>query len=394
MADGSGEQDEEPREPEGSAARPDHATSTSSSGISASKLYRLRREAAEARRIVESTEHPDPEVIEEAYEASEEAREALRGTDIAEEYLRQNPDRQSVVSLDLLGISDLIEQMQRSIVPDIAGWQQSILGNVNPVLPAIESMQAVLGSAAFDTVRAVQLSGVTSLIETMQAQQTLMFKQIMPTFSVLDTLAPALQQLSGIAEVQRSIIASSAIQEMVSRPLVDLSAILSVLPTQQMLADILTTADYTKALDLSNVLPKAFGLADISTAAHAATVAQQAAADVDDDEAEEAAVQAVLEAIGNELDPQAPPTPEQAVALETVARLIIRLRPNLGDYFTARGWLVGIATNGTLVAFIYLALAQPALLTALFTAATITAGTKWVYNKSSGLLLPSDTDED
>lgn len=294
----------------------------------------------------------------------------------------------------LLGISAVIEQMQRSIVPDIAGWQRNILGNINPVLPAIESMQAVLGSAAFDTVRAVQLSGVINVIETMQAQQTLVFKQVLPTFSVLDTIAPALQQLSGIAEVQRSIIASSAIQEMVSRPLVDLSAILSVLPTQQMLTDVLATADYAKTLDLSNALPKAFGLPNISSAAHAASVAQQAAADVDDDEAEEAAVQAVLEAIGNELDPKAPPTPAQAIALETVARLIVRLRPNLRDHFTARGWLVGIATNGTLAAFIYLALAQPALLGALFTAATITAGTKWVYDKSSGLILPSDTEDE
>ncbi|WP_448062312.1 hypothetical protein [Cellulomonas hominis] len=358
-----------------------------------------------------STEHPDdetePEPVEEATlpatpSESDETEEQVSARDPEDEETGGTGLAGITTGLDilgnintaeLLGISAVIEQMQRSIVPDIAGWRRSILGNINPVLPAIESMQAVLGSAAFDTVRAVQLSGVTSLIETMQAQQTLMFKRMLPTFSVLDTVAPALQQLSGIAEVQRSIIASSAIQEMVSRPLVDLSAILSVLPTQQMLADILTTADYTKTLHLSNVLPKAFGLPNISSAAHAASVAQQAAADVDDDEAEEAAVQAVLEAIGNELDPKAPPTPEQAVALETVARLIVRLRPNLRDHFTARGWLVGIATNGTLVAFIYLALAQPALLGALFTAATITAGTKWVYNKSSGLLLPSDTDE-
>jgi hypothetical protein len=299
----------------------------------------------------------------------------------------------NINTADLLGISGVIEQMQRSIVPDIAGWHRSILGGINPVLPAIETMQAVLGSAAFDTVRAVQLSGVTSLIETIQAQQVLAFKQMLPTFSVLDTIAPALQQLSGIAEVQRSIIASSAIQEMVSRPLVDLSAILSVLPTHQMLSDVLKTADYTKTLDFSNVLPKAFGLPNISTAAQAATLAQQAAADVEGAEAEEAAVRAVLEAIGNELDPEAPPTPEQAVALETVARLIVHLRPSLRDHFTTRGWIVGIATNGTLVAFIYLALTQPALLTALFTAATITAGTKWVYSKSSGLLLPSDTED-
>lgn len=300
---------------------------------------------------------------------------------------------------ELFGGANLIPEMRRSMFPDFNVWQRSWLPDIEdiqrslrPAMPGADALSAVVGNAAFDAIKAVPGSGITGLIESMQAQQALMLKDLVPTFNARDYLAPTLQTLSRFSD----ILASSAIQEIAARPLASVNALLDVLPSQTMLADILATAGLTKSLDLSSILTNAFGFSTMSTAAAAAAVAQQAAAAADDDEdMEEAAVQAVLHAIDDELDPNAQPTPEQTTALRALAHLIVALRPNFRDDPQVARWIIGISSGSTLTALVYLALAHPAILAIFFLVTGIAGSTRWVYDNSTRLFLPpSEDDED
>lgn len=123
--------------------------------------------------------------------------------------------------------------------------------------------------------------------------------------------------------------------------------------------------------------------------------------DVEEVEAEEidqeAALQAVLEAIEVEFDPDSPPTPEEVTALKAFAGLMVILRPSLRDDPEVGRWLVGMTTGTTLQVLVYLAIAHPGILATLFIVTGITSSTKWVHSKATGLFLPGSdeaTEED
>lgn len=108
------EQDEQPEdtaEPVEAVEPAESAPPVPSTGITPSQLYRLRREVAEARRVIDAADKPDPDRIEEYAKAAEEARETLRGTSIAEQYLRLNPHHQSLMSEEMLGSTRYAQQI-------------------------------------------------------------------------------------------------------------------------------------------------------------------------------------------------------------------------------------------------------------------------------------------
>ncbi|WP_448062310.1 hypothetical protein [Cellulomonas hominis] len=177
------EQDEQPEdtaEP-GEAVEPaESAPPAPGTGISASKLYRLRREVAEARRVINSTERPEPEQINEAAQAAEEARESLRGTSIAEEYLRLNPHRQSLVSEETLG--------------SMRYAQQKMAGQFASTYGASSAIQSMVG--ALDAIARHPDSGTSRMLSQMGRASELVARMVPP--ESLSNLSAGVQSLASI----------------------------------------------------------------------------------------------------------------------------------------------------------------------------------------------------
>ncbi|MCB2176142.1 MAG: hypothetical protein KQH57_10075 [Actinomycetales bacterium] len=371
-----GEQDEQP----GDAGPAEAAPTTSSTGISASQLYKMRREVAEARRVIESTEQPDLEHVIEAGEAAEEAGQALASVDLlaASRYAESIAKTfASLYDTSAFAQMALFTSVPEEIASPLRVWDEvvprSALGDmveqINKSISHVYDMPGFASSlaATAESVRSaesvVEVSGIASIAETVDAW----WQSTAAASSILDAVdQSALSQVVEASSIYTktlfdSIGAGSAMAQIASEAmsgaigsLIDSPAYVGLRSTLYDDATFSGLHSFMEQTDLSGLASLAQrALGDVPLGALEEAAARLRSEDLDEEEFEDAAIQALRET-DEDFDPDAPPTPEEVAATEAFVQLLMLLRPDLTDDPALRKRVRWVGRGGGALVGVYL----------------------------------------
>ncbi|MBD7951224.1 hypothetical protein [Oerskovia rustica] len=268
---------------------------------------------------------------------------------------------------DMLGIGKVVNDIQRSMIPDMQTWQKELLPSITAiqrdlvpemaqwhrsVLPSMQGMIDTLLPSLVTVNSAVQVSGITGFLDIFRERHREMMRDLFPGYRAASIVGALATQGSRTADAASARV----IQQLVADPIADTSALEEMTPALRLAADVASRLTSTDE-------------------------------ELDEEQFEEVANQVARE-VDEDYDPDLPPTPDEMAASKALVQLLIALRPDLSDDPQFRRRVAWVSGGGGVVVSTAMIMSYPPAFALISTLLVIVSIVKGFQNGADRLVAP------